>query len=53
MDHSRITDMMSTFAEIDDHFVRVLHGEEYHRYLGRYLSISESQRLSIEFRHRK
>ena len=41
------------FCQIDDEFVRVLKPDEKHRYLGRQLSCSASQRADIEFRYRE
>ena len=40
------------FLEIGDGFVKVLNGDESHRYLGRLLSTSASSRSNIEFRNR-
>ena len=41
------------FIDISGEFVSILHGGEFHRYLGRFLCLSQENRLDIEFKHRK
>ena len=41
------------YVEISGEFVRVLHGNNHHRYLGRQLCLSAAERVSIEFIYRK
>ena len=41
------------YIEIDDGLVQILHPEESHRYLGRFVSMSADLRGNIEFNHRK
>ena len=41
------------YVEISGEFVRVLHGNNYHRYLGRQLCLSAAERVSIELIYRK
>ena len=41
------------YVDINTEFVRVLHGNESHRYLGRLLCLSPSDRIRIELQNRK
>ena len=40
------------YAEFDDDVIRILHPSEWHRYLGRYLSVSRLERCHDEFDYR-
>lgn len=53
--HSCIYDTGSDrdYVDINNEFVRVLHDHESHRYLGRLLSLSPSNRVQIELQNRK
>ena len=53
--HTEIEDELCDvdFAEIDDEFVRVLHTDNVHRYLGRHLSFSMDKRIDQEIRYRQ
>ena len=50
--HSMMEDSEATlnFVEINGDFVKVLHPDEHHRYLGRHLSLASDLRISIEFK---
>ena len=41
------------YIEVHGEFIKVLHDHEFHRYLGRHLCLSASDRIDAEFRHRK
>ena len=41
------------FVDIHGQLIEVLHDDQHHRYLGRFLSLSASDRRRIEFDHRK
>ena len=40
-------------VEINGESVQILHTEEFHRYLGRHICMSDNLRLEIEYKHRK
>ena len=40
------------FVLIDDDFVQVLHSDQFHRYLGRYLNLCPGKRVNIEIDNR-
>ena len=41
------------FVDINDQLIEILHDDHYHRYLGRVLSLSASDRRRVDFDHRK
>ena len=43
----------ANFIEVGDDYVEILLPDQFHRYLGRYVSLSREDRLDVEFRHRK
>ena len=54
--HSRNDDdnaPKADFIRIDDDFIRVLHPDEHHRYLGRLLNLCPEKRISIEMGNRR
>ena len=53
--HSCIYDPGSDrdYLDINNEFVRVLHGSESHKYLGRLVSLSPSDRIEVELQNRR
>ena len=41
------------FIDISGDFVKILHDDKFHKYLGRYISLSKEGRIQCEFKHRK
>ena len=53
--HTELIDEDCTvdYIDIAGELVRVLHGDQWHRYLGRRLSLSSAERTNIDFKYRK